>query len=216
MKNEITLQLWDALKNQVLKKTWFIVLCVVLLFLIGWFVYRAFSGTPVTIGEIGNEEVWKSYEDVIQLEQGEEVQPLESLASEQIDTVLNLFFFMANEGNLNLFTSAIDSAQLEKDFERFSFSERFTKYEEVMNRISRNGTLSKLEVIRTVPHLSKDTRRIILDLYYNDLENPIRVSVLVKSFEQYDINKTDGETFDIPYVSSSVWELIEVIESGGE
>lgn len=216
MKNDFFIQIWDAIKNQVLKKTWFIVLCVLLLFIIGWFVYRALLGTPVTIGEIGNEEVWEVYESVIQLEQGNDVVPLESLHSEQIDTALNLFFFMANEGNLNLFTSAIDSAQLEKDFDRFTLGERFTKYEEVMERISRNGTLTTLEVVRTVPHLSKNTRRIILDLYYKDLEKPIRVSVLITSYEQFDVNQTDGDTFDIPYISSSVWDLIEVIESEGE
>lgn len=214
MNNEVTGEIWTAFKEQVLSKTWFKILLVVLLLFFAWLIYFLIGRSPVTIGEIGNENVWKSYGNVIELEKGDTEVTIEEINSEQIDTVINMYFFMAKEGNKNLFTSAIDNERLVKDFEQFPLNERFNKYDEAMKRISRNGTISKIEVIRTIPHLQKNTDRIVLDLYYENLSEPIRVSVLVTSYEQYDINQTEGETYQIPYISSSVWDLIDTIENG--
>lgn len=123
-----------------------------------------------------------------------------------------MFFFAANKSEQGIFTSSISHEILEKDFFKYSLQERFVKLDEAMQRISRNGKLSSVEVVRTLPYLKKGVSRIVLELFYNDLTEPIRVSVLMKTKKENAINTGEGETYDISYIDISIWELIDSIE----
>ncbi|UZN01316.1 hypothetical protein OL548_34760 (plasmid) [Lysinibacillus sp. MHQ-1] len=81
-----------------------------------------------------------------------------------------------------------------------------------MSRLSRDGQLDKVEVVRSLWVLESNAVRVVLDIHYKDLSEPIRINLIVKMLEQYQFNASEGETIDLPYISSSVWDIIEMIE----
>ena len=219
---DIKKEILHALKSQVFQRMWFKVFVVVVVLVLLFAIYRVVINPPIPKGEIGNEQVWENYEDVADIFNSlefegveadkESVNELTFINSEDMATTINLFFVTANKGEQNLFTSTVSAEILEQDFFKYDLGERFTKIDEAMQRISRNGTLTNIEVVRSLPYLKKDVSRIVIDLNYQDLTEPIRVSILVKMIDVNKINSSEGETFEIPYIDSSIWELIEDIE----
>lgn len=212
-----------ALKSQIFQRMWFKVFIVFVILLLIVVLYLAFVNPPIKKGEIGNEQVWQDYEEVavtfnnlefegVEFEDANGESPDSNLNSEELETSINMFFFAANKSEQSIFTSSIAHEILEKDFFEYGLQERFAKIEEAMQRISRNSTLTSVEVIRTLPYLKKDVTRVVLDLSYSDLAEPIRVNVLMKTNKENAINTGSGETYDIPYIDVSIWELIDSIE----
>lgn len=223
MKNDVKEAIWLAIKDNVLKKTWFKIFAVLFVLGLGFGIFKVYLSPTVTKGEIGNKEVWDSYEDVdsdfhaksktldgIEVE----VEKTESTVdSRDIETVIIEFFNTANTNNSDLFVSSLTPEQLDKDFSKYTtVSERFQKIDEAMNRISRNGQIEKIDVIRSLMVLEKGAVRVVIDVYYKDLAEPLRINLIVKMLEQYAFNASKGETMKFPYVSTSVWDVIKVIE----
>lgn len=210
-----------ALKTQVFKRVWFKVFIGIVILIIAVLIYFVFIASPVKRGEIGNKEVWTDYEKVstefneadFQGVESEKMESNSSLSSEEIETTINLFFFTANQMDQNMFTGAIAPEILETDFFQYDIGERFKKFDEAMKRLSRDGHLEKVKVVRSLPYLEKGVSRIVLDIHYHEIESPIRISILMKQVKETRMNVGEGETFNYSYIYSSVWDLIDDIES---
>lgn len=219
---EIKDQIWFAIRDNIIKKVWFKVTSILFILLMSIGVYKIYLTPEIKKGVIGNESVWEEFElQTLDFEEKsksldgvEEVEnSVPSIDGSKIETVINQFFYTANTNNADLFISTIDPEQVDSDFKDLLLNERFEKIDESMNRISRNNQLEKLDVIRSLPVLESKAVRIVLDVYYSDLEKPIRINLIVKRVEQFHSHSEGNEEIDLPYISSSVWDVIEMIEN---
>ncbi|MEB2280108.1 hypothetical protein LAV73_08880 [Lysinibacillus xylanilyticus] len=220
---EIRDALWLAIKDKIINKTWFKVVTVLIILIVGFCLYKAYFSPNITKGEIGNENVWKEFDSFAAsfktksktLDGVETVENSDfAFDDSKLETVINTFFYTANTGNADLFLSTINPEQIDDDFSSFLLNERFNKIDDAMNRISRNGQLDKVNVVRSFWVLESKALRVVLDVYYKDLEKPIRMNMIIKKIEQEHShsNEKEKEEIDIPFVSSSVWDIIEMIE----
>lgn len=220
---EIKNAFWLAIKDKFIKKTWFKVVTVLLILIVGFCLYKAYFSPSITKGEIGNENVWNELDSFAanfktkskSLDGVEEVENLDfAFDDSKLETVINTFFYTANTGNTDLFLSTINPEQIDADFSSFLLKERFNKIDDAMKRISRNGQLDKLNVVRSFWVLESKALRVVLDVYYKDLEKPIRMNMIIKKIEQEHSHSNDKEIeeIDVPFVSSSIWDIIEMIE----
>lgn len=220
---EIKDALWQAIKDNIIKKNWFKVLVVILILIVGLLIYKAYFSPTIKKGEIGNESTWKDY-DSLAKEFDSTSKTLEGIESEtensipgfdsrKMETVITEFFVTADMKNSDLFISAMNPEQVDKDFSQYQLKERLDKIDEAMSRISRNGQLDKVEVVRSLWVLESKAVRVVLDVHYKNLAEPVRINLIVKMLEQYQFNASEGETIELPYISSSVWDIIEMIEN---
>lgn len=218
---EIKEAIWLAIKNNILKKTWFKVVSVLIFILVGFVLYKACFTPEITKGEIGNENIWVDFELQTSeferksktLDGVEEIKnTVPNIDGSKIETVINQFFFTANTKNADLFISTLNPEQLNTDFTNLDLNEKFEKIDESMIRISRDGQIERIDVIRSLWVLESKAVRVVLDIYYKDLEKPIRINLIVKKLEQSHTHSNNHEELDLPYINSSVWDIIEMIE----
>ncbi|MBX8945961.1 hypothetical protein [Lysinibacillus sp. K60] len=218
---EIKEAIWLAIRENIIKKTWFKVLSVLIVFLVGFVIYKAYFTPEITKGEIGNKTIWEDFE--LQTEEFEKksktfdgVKEIENtvptIDGSKIESVINYFFFTANTNNADLFISTLNPELLNKDFPELDLQEKFEKIDESMNRISRNGQIEKIEVIRSLWVMESKAVRVVLDIYYKDLKKPVRINLIVKKIEQSHNHSDNEKDNDLPYIHSSVWDIIELIE----
>lgn len=48
---------------------------------------------------------------------------------------------------------------------------------EAMAQVTRNNKLDRIEIVRSLWQFQKDSTRIVVDLHYTDLKEPIRVNL---------------------------------------
>lgn len=218
---EIKEAIWLAISENIIKKTWFKVLSVLFVLVVGFVIYKAYFTPDITKGEIGNRTIWEDFELQAQeferksktLDGVKEIEnTVPAIDGSKIETVINYFFFYANASNEDLFISTINPELLNQDFPELSLQEKFRKIDESMNRISRNGQIDKIEVIRSLWVMESKAVRVVLDIYYKDLEKPVRINLIVKKVEQNHNHSENEIENDLPYIHSSVWDIIEMIE----
>lgn len=218
---EIKEAIWLAIRDNIIKKTWFKVLSVLFVILVGFVIYKVYFTPDIKKGVIGNKTIWEDFE--LQAEEFESksktlngVEEIEntvpSIDGSKVESVINYFFFTANSNNADLFVSTLNPELLNKDFPELNIQERFRKIDESMNRISRNGQIEKIEVIRSLWVMESKAVRAVLDIYYKDLKKPIRINLIVKKIEQLHNHSDNEKGNDLPYIHSSVWDIIELIE----
>jgi|GEM_PF-2205865 len=218
---EIKEAIWLAIRDNIIKKTWFKVLSVLFVILVGFVIYKVYFTPDIKKGVIGNKTIWEDFE--LQAEEFERksktlngVEEIEntvpSIDGSKVESVINYFFFTSNSNNADLFVSTLNPELLNKDFPELNIQERFRKIDESMNRISRNGQIEKIEVIRSLWVMESKAVRAVLDIYYKDLKKPIRINLIVKKIEQSHNHSDNEKGNDLPYIHSSVWDIIELIE----
>ncbi|WP_447403089.1 hypothetical protein ACE1MS_22985 (plasmid) [Lysinibacillus sp. fkY74-1] len=219
---EIKEAIWLSIKDNILSKVWFKVVLFFVVVIIGFVFYKAYFSPSINKGEIGNENTLIEYDSLAsefdktsKTLDGIEVEVEKSTSnfdSRKMETVITEFFSMANMNNADLFISSMNPEQIDADFSSNLLKERLEKIDEAMSRLSRDGQLDKVEVVRSIWVLESNAVRVVLDIHYKDLSEPIRINLIVKMLEQYQFNASEGETIDLPYISSSVWDIIEMIE----
>lgn len=127
-----------------------------------------------------------------------------------VEAAISMFFSYAQHGEADLFASSLNHEQFQKDFFQYDVPERHGKIEEALNRISRKGQLESISVVKNGWALEPDTVRLVVDLYYKDLNEPVRIGVLIAGEEEYEAETE--EITKVYYVVSSVWEVIRNIE----
>ncbi len=89
------------------------------------------------------------------------------------------------------------------------------KVKDIMERLTRDGKLTSVQFVKSKMVFDKKSLRVVADLYYNDLKNPIRVNVKLKEVEHdYIGHATDNviSRSQFYYIDSSVWDIIDKIE----
>lgn len=141
------------------------------------------------------------------------VSDVEASAYISAEETIEYFFTMAKLEDVQLFPSVFMPEVYQDDFFQFDFTERENEVKEAMKRITRDGTLEQVEIVRDLWVLQKDSTRLVVDLYYQNLSEPIRLNLMLKHIEQAPPNQTgNGTLLDVFFITTSVWEIIEHIE----
>lgn len=141
-----------------------------------------------------------------------------------LDSVINMFFMSANRMDIDMMTSVMTPEMIASDFsertERGELDEIFALYEEAMIRLSQNGTIEKIEIIGGNKMLG-GKQRVRLNLYYSELDTPANITLIVKmETDELSVSDYTGETgneeqvkFMQYYIDTSIWDMIDAIES---
>ena len=116
--------------------------------------------------------------------------------------------------DIDSYPNAFDSITFNKDIHGHREKDKKKLILEIMDRITRKSSIEKIDFLDINWTLNKDSVRVISDFYYLDLEEPIRVNVLVTKKETTDMHDNGDTEMEFYYIKSSVWELIDSIERG--
>ena len=141
-----------------------------------------------------------------------EIRLVEQKDEDMIDTVkeryskpeaaIDYLFSISLLENVNMYP---DAFTFDRFFEDIKTSENGSKIEninDIMKRLTKNGTLTKTKIVKK--KIKESESRFVVELYYESLDEPIRVQIKVKKHSQKEIY----------YVETSVWDIIEKIEKG--
>lgn len=141
-----------------------------------------------------------------------EIRLVEQKDEDMIDTVkeryskpeaaIDYLFSISLLENVNMYP---DAFTYDRFFEDIKASENGSKIEninDIMKRLTKNGTLTKTKIVKK--KIKESESRFVVELYYESLDEPIRVQIKVKKHSQKEIY----------YVDTSVWDIIEKIEKG--
>lgn len=141
-----------------------------------------------------------------------------------LDSVINMFFMSANRMDIDMMTSVMTPEMIASDFsertERGELDEIFALYEEAMTRLSQSGTIEKIEIVGGNKMLG-GKQRVRLNLYYSELDTPANITLIVKmETDELSVSDYTGETeneelvkYKQYYIDTSVWNMIDAIES---
>ena len=207
--------------QHVLTKGWFRISLVAVMILLGVTLYVTKQTPNINPGSLDiistEDKLAKGVAEFYKRETSEDEIPLTEAEVDSYITAektVNYLFSMAQVGDEQLFPSVFLPEVYQEDFLKFSIAERLSKVKESMKRITRNDQLVKVEIIRNLWVINKDSTRIVVDIHYKDLSEPIRINFLLKSVKQNPANLVGKDTEqDVYFVSSSVWEIVRNIES---
>lgn len=212
-------EIYESIKQQLLTKIWFRVTCVALLILLLLIMYLIWKTPNVETGEIGEKERWENFQqELIEFREQDNTELFEEHdhSAETIPTIeesIEYFFFVVKAGDVNVLGSTMSPEQFQQDFFQYEVIERIDKMSEAMAQVTRNNKLDRIEIVRSLWQLQKDSTRIVVDLHYTDLKEPIRVNLKMTSSEIVDTHFEEESHSDaIYFVDTSIWELIRNIE----
>lgn len=203
----------------IIRSKWIIPVMVVSIIVLTSILFLSWRAPEVSPAKFAVEETSRDLEADIEAfysaPSGEElpVSDIEAKAYISAEETVEYFFTMAKMEDEQLFPSVFMPETFQKDFFQYDFTEREEKLNEAMQRVSREGTLERVEIIRDLWVLQKDSTRIVVDIFYSDLPQPKRINLMLKHIEQAPPNQTgNGKLLDVFFITSSIWEIIDHIE----
>lgn len=122
------------------------------------------------------------------------------------EAALDFLFGIAMLDKVDMFPDAFTTNRFFEDFKTTDGKSKIETIKEAMNRLTKNGTLEKIKIMKSKDtSLEKGTVRFVVDLYFKELEDPIRVQIKVQK------NETEKQIY---YVKTPIWNIIERIEKG--
>lgn len=122
------------------------------------------------------------------------------------EAAIDFLFGIAMLDKVDMFPDAFSTNRFFEDFKTTDGESKVETIKEAMNRLTKNGTLEKIKIMKSKDtSLEKGTVRLVVDLYYKELEDPIRVQIKVQK------NETEKQIY---YVKTPIWNIIERIEKG--
>lgn len=166
--------------------------------------YKLMVPTQVVSQDINAEEQKEQLEKEIRLVDQKDDEVISTLKERysRPEAAINYLFGISMLENVNMFP---DAFTYDRFFEGIKASENGSKIEnvnDIMNRLTKYGTLTKTKIVKK--KIKERESRFVVDLYYEGLDEPIRVQIKVKKHSQQEIY----------YVDTSVWDIIEKIEKG--
>jgi hypothetical protein len=199
-------------------RKWFFIGGVLLLLLGGLIVYKAVN-TPSIVNQ--TKEVAKSKEAI---EESVEIY----LSGEEVDSehlmheygspegTIEYFFSIATLNEVGLLPDVVSVEQLNEDFFSLDVSERIPQMKKTISMITKKQTLEKVEVVRGMWTLEMDSIRVVTDLFYTDIKDPIRVNIKLRKKEvdhvHGDKHADSNKTHELYYIDSSLLDLAKQIE----
>ncbi|WP_209124399.1 hypothetical protein [Alkalihalobacillus sp. BA299] len=194
---------------------------LLLLSFIGYFVYVVFidNGEPINLDQSAQQvledvEMVKKQQKVYkwvaskEIEEGYLDEHIHDIVERQRDpqNVIQFMFGTIILEEPELFVQTFETETISKDLFKVDNPDKLKVAANLMNQISRNGKLSRVGVINVRGSINQEvTVRIALE-YSDGME--IKVPVKMKLY-----GDAHGEDHEIYYITSSVWDIIEEIES---
>lgn len=130
------------------------------------------------------------------------------------EAAIEYLFSIALRNDVNDYPNAFTQEQISKDLFEQKEPDKEKLVQDILLRLTRDGTLTSVNVIKGMMVFEKSSIRIVCDLYYRDLDTPIRVNIKVKK-EVMEHNEHDqSDSSEYFYIDSSVWDIIRKIENG--
>jgi uncharacterized protein YxeA len=131
------------------------------------------------------------------------------------ESAVEYLFAIATLGEENYYPDAFTIDQYSSDIFDHEEPDKVKLVKDILNRLTRNQHLESVEMIRSMLVFEKDALRVVADLHYSDLPEPIRVNIKLK---QIKMESSHGEEHEqnYYYISSSVWDILKRIEGGEE
>lgn len=131
------------------------------------------------------------------------------------ESAIEYLFALSMLEKQDLYPDAFTLEQYSKDAFDTEATDREGLIIDIMNRLTRNKNLESVEYVKNMMVFEQDSIRLVVDLRYKDLSEPIRVNVKLKKVKHL-ITSTNEPDFEYEtnyyYIDSSVWELIDRIE----
>lgn len=211
---------FSEILKQIIRSKWTIPLILGFIISLGIILFLSIKTPDVDTENIeinqSQAEIESDINSFYDTAESEDMYSIETEASSYIsaEATVEYLFTVAKIGDDDFFPTVFLPERFEKDFFKFELEERANKVEEAMSRISRGGTLERVQIIRNLLVLEKDSTRVVVDIYYEDLKSPIRINIILKHISQAPANQTgSGTEEEVYFVNSSVWEIIKNIES---
>ncbi|USK62185.1 hypothetical protein [Peribacillus asahii] len=184
------------------------------LILIAAIAYKAIEPSQVTSEEVSIEDTTATIQkEILSVEQkDEEVISAVKERYAKPEAAVDYLFGIAMLKNVDLFPDAFTVERFSEDVKAPELGSKVETVEDIMNRLTKNGTLTEVKVVKTKNTFEKMTVLFIVDLYYKDLAAPIRVQIKVKESGYTGNGENDKEQHY--YVDTSVWKILEKIEKG--
>ncbi|WP_079524072.1 hypothetical protein [Solibacillus isronensis] len=203
------------------RNAWIKWVCLAIGILILGVLIKAIFFPAIPKGDIGGKDsdTWQQMAD---LNDGE-ITTVDFNISD-LDSVINMFFMSANRMDDDMMTSVMTPEMIASDFsernETGELDKIFALYEEAMTRLSRNGTIDKIEVVGGNKMMG-GKQRVRINIYYSALDTPVNIVFIVKKeTDQLSISDYTGETeneeqvkYKQYYIDTSIWDMIDAIES---
>ncbi|MEX3624993.1 hypothetical protein [Viridibacillus arvi] len=210
----------ELIKN-LISSIWFRIFLFILILLMSGVLYFVVKTPDVKKGTVVDEnEMINIQEDVNQFYSKEDEgipeesndNPNTMNAKDTIENLIIKYFSYAQLGEVDLFPSTIVGERFESDFFKFDFTERDEEIKRALEGITRKQQLESVKVIRNLWVMKANSSRVVIDLYYKDLKEPIRVNLLIRKVKQIEGHHSEAN-MDMYFVDTSIWELIESIEN---
>ncbi|MCA1064652.1 hypothetical protein QTG56_23885 (plasmid) [Rossellomorea sp. AcN35-11] len=142
------------------------------------------------------------------------------------ESTIGYLFSLAMTKDTNNYSSAFINETFNKDIHKQAdltkLNGKIDLINEAMDKLTQTGTLEKIEYQDIQWTTDSKSVRVLTDLYYKGWKEPVRVNILLKTNEEYDLhthshNRTEEhneEGSNSYYVASSVWDMISNIEKG--
>ncbi len=134
------------------------------------------------------------------------------------EAAVEYLFAIAMKEEVDLYSDAFTFEQFQKDIhENRSETNKEELIRDIMKRITREGTLTDIHIIKSMMVFEKESLRVVADLNYQGQEQPVRVNIKLKQVELEHIEHSGEHNHvknDFYYVDSSIWDLINKIEKG--
>jgi hypothetical protein len=132
------------------------------------------------------------------------------------ESAIEYLFAVSMLNQEDFYPDAFTLEQYNEDVFGHEEADKVKLVNDIMDRLSRNKTLQSVKMVKSMMVLEKESLRVVADLNYSDLEDPIRINVKLKKLEQHSEDEHIHEhESNYYYIDSSVWDLLNRIEGEG-
>ncbi|KOP82381.1 hypothetical protein [Cytobacillus solani] len=132
------------------------------------------------------------------------------------ESAVEYLFSIALQNDVNSYPGAFSQEQIQDDLFNRKEKDKEKLVQDILSRLTRDGKLTTVKVLKGMMVFEKDSIRVICDLFYEDRQSPVRVNIKVKKEKMEHLPHGDTDFHDISeyyYIDSSVWEIINKIEN---
>lgn len=122
--------------------------------------------------------------------------------------VINYFMTGLLQDNIDYFTSAFDIEVLSQDLFQSKEEDKELVVKEIINRISRNGSIEGLKIKEAKEGIGPNSNRVLLELKYSDGLSK-RIEIRISPSEYAHSEEHHHSTYSIV---TSAWEIVKQIE----
>ncbi|MEK3993069.1 hypothetical protein [Robertmurraya sp. FSL R5-0851] len=129
--------------------------------------------------------------------------------SDPKEDVIKYFIAGLLDNNIDIFLSSFYPDSISKDLFEHKNPDKFAVTEEIMQRLSRKGTLKAVDYKVNKGFMDQETNSITLTITYRDKK---KADIILELMTVEDIHH-EGEVHQMYVITNSVWDMIDHIEN---